>query len=213
MNILVVGSALFEVTGDGVIRLKIEPLDDKTVKVVLSKNDMEGYRLTYEEMDYNNPDTRRVILRLIEQIKKEVAIDLSQGKLFIEAFPYADGGCILYVNVLDVEKAGTPPGKHRTSFDTPLIFAFDNLDSLAALSGRLNRRYSHVILKNSLYYMEGSYYLMIYTYFKMDSQITHLLNEYGRFAGKGAVRSSFIQEHAKELLKADASQTIERTLS
>lgn len=195
--------------------MKIEPLDDKTVKVVLSKVDMDGFQLTYEEMDYKNPETKRVILKLIDEIRNQVDIDLSQGKLFIEAFPYADGGCILYVNVLDLTRAADPrsPRKHRTSFDTPLIFVFDDLSSLAALSVRLNARYSHVILRNSLYLLDQKYYLMIYTYFKMDNEITHLLNEYGRFYGKGAVRSSIIKEHAKELLKSEATETLEKYLN
>lgn len=195
--------------------MKIEPLDDKTVKVVLSKVDMDGFQLTYEEMDYQNPETKRVILHLIDEIRDQVDIDLSEGKLFIEAFPYADGGCILYVNVLDTAR-GTDvrlPKKHRTSFDTPLIFVFEDLSSLSALAVRLNARYSHVILKDSLYLLDHKYYLMIYTYFKMDNEIIHLLGEYGRFYGKGAVRSSLIKEHAKELLKSDAAQTLEKYLT
>ncbi len=192
--------------------MKIEPLDDKTVKIVLSKGDMDCFQLTYEEMDYKNPDTKRVILKLIDEIKKEVDMDLTQGKLFIEAFPYADGGCILYVNVLDSTRPSSPK-KYRTSFDTPLIFSFDTLEALTALASSLNERYSHIILKSSLYFMEEKYYLMIYTYFKMDHQITHLLNEYGRYIGKGAIQSSLIQEHARELIHNDAAQIIERYLA
>ena len=189
--------------------MKIEPLDDKTVKVVLSRLDMESFQLTYEEMDYKSPETKRIILKLIDEIKKESDIDLTKGKLFIEAFPYADGGCILYVNVMEAPKKESAAKKYKTSFDTPLIYVFHDLDSLAALSERLNNRYGHVILKNSLYLYEGQYYLMIYTYFKLDSQISHLLNEYGVFFGKGSVASAFIREHAKELLRQDAIQTIE----
>lgn len=191
--------------------MKIEPLDDKTVKIVLSRLDMESFQLTYEEMDYKSPDTKRVLLKLIDEIKKEVDIDLTKGKLFIEAFPYVDGGCILYVNILSLAEQESPK-KYKTSFDTPLIYTFDDLDSLSAVAERLNSRYSHVILKNSLYLMEGKYYLSIYTYFKLDSQISHLLNEYGHFFGKGAVSSAFVKEHAKELLHQDAIQTIEKSL-
>lgn len=191
--------------------MKIEPLDDKTVKVVLSKIDMDSFKLTYEEMDYKKPDTRRVILKLIDEIKKEVDIDLSQGKLFIEAFPYADGGCILYVNILEQAKSPSGAAK-KNSFDTPLIFVFDNLASLCAIASKLNKRYSHVILKNSLFLLEDRYYLLLYTYFKMDDQLTQILSEYGQFAGKGSVRSSLIKEHAKELIHSDALRVIEQYL-
>ena len=190
--------------------MKIEPLDEKTIKVVLSRRDMEGFQLTYEEMDCQNAGTKRVIRRLLDEIREQADLDLSRGRLYIEAFPYADGGCILYVNLLESAPAGR--AGRKTSFDTPLVFAFDSLDTLTALAARLERQYGHVILKNALYLMEGRYYLLIYTYFKMDAQLTHLLNEYGSFVGKGAVPSALIQEHARELIPSDAAQVLTRYL-
>lgn len=193
----------------GVTALKIELLDDKTVKIVLTKPDMEAFSLTYDDMDYQNANTKRVILKLIDEVKKQSALDLSSGKLFIEAFPYADGGCILYVNILE---AAASPIKRKTSFDTPLIFRFDRLDDLVSLSARLNDRYGHIILKNSLYLQEKQYILFLYTYFKMDRQILHLLNEYGSYLGKGAIAASLVREHSKELIKNDAIQTLQNCL-
>ena len=46
----------------------------------------------------------------------------------------------------------------------------------------------------------------------MDAQLTHLLNEYGSFVGKGAVPSALIQEHARELIPSDAAQVLTRYL-
>lgn len=185
--------------------MKIELLDDKTVKVLLSKVDMTAYNLSYEEMDYKNPQTKRVILKLIEEIKKEVKINLSTGKLFIEAFPYADGGCILYVNLLDAGKADALSQKKlKPGFDTPLIFVIDDLNYLGVLSNRLVTRYSHIILKSALYLWESNYYLLLYTYFKMDSEIIKLIGEYAKLYGKGNVQSAIVKEHAKELITNDA---------
>lgn len=187
------------------IYLKIELLDDKTVKVLLSKVDMTAYNLSYEEMDYKNPQTKRIILKLIEEIKKEVKINLSTGKLFIEAFPYADGGCILYVNLLDAGKADALSQKKlKPGFDTPLIFVIDDLNYLGVLSNRLVTRYSHIILKSALYLWESNYYLLLYTYFKMDSEIIKLIGEYAKLYGKGNVQSAIVKEHAKELITNDA---------
>ncbi len=189
--------------------MKIELLDDKTVKVVLSNTDMISLNLTYDEMDYKNPDTKRVILQLVDQIKKEVSLDLSTSKLFIEAFPYVDGGCILYVNLLDLNlKSKSTAKQYKISFDTPIIFCFSDIDSLGNLSKRLLERYSHIILKNSLYLYNGKYYLLLYTYFKMDDQLSRLLNEYGQYYGKGAIMSAVIQEHAKELISSDALEKL-----
>jgi len=189
--------------------LNIELLDDKTVKVVLSSSDMTSFNLTYDEMDYKMPETKRVILQLVEQIKREVSIDLSSGKLFIEAFPYADGGCILYVNLLEFNsKSKISTKRYKTSFDTPMVFEFNDLNALGDLSSIILLRYSHIILKNSLYLNEDKYYLLIYTYFKMDDQLFHLLNEYGQFYGRGAVISSVVQEHAREIIPSEALERL-----
>lgn len=196
------------------INLKIELLDDKTVKILLSKFDMTTFNLCYDEMDYKNPETKRVILKLIDEIKKEVKINLNTGKLFIEAFPYADGGCILYVNVLDSTKIQSQAQKKlKPGFDTPLIFMLEDVNSLGTLSNRLITRYSHIILKSSLYLWDNKYYLMLYTYFKMDSEIINLINEYGKLYGKGTIQSSIIKEHAKELITNDAIAMLDSCLS
>lgn len=191
--------------------MKIEPLDDKTVKILLSKEDMESFQITYEEMDYKKADTKRVLLSLIDAVKKESSIDLSKGRLYIEAFPYADGGCILYVNLLGPAGQTHPP-KHKTSFDTPLIYRFDGLPALCAAAKRLNGRYGHAILKNALFRLDGSYCLSLYTYFKLDDPISRLLGEYGQYFGKGAVASALLREHGQELLAQDAIQTIAERL-
>lgn len=188
--------------------MKIELLENKTVKVVLSNIDMMSYNLTYEEMDYKNPETKKVIMQLIEKIKKEISIDLSTGKLFIEAFPYIDGGCILYVNMIDSDYKKGQMKNFKSSFPTPIVYSFNDINALGNLSKRMISRYNHVILKNSLYYYENKYFLLIYTYFKMDSQLSALLKEYGQFYGKGAVVCSLVKEHAKEIIEENAIETL-----
>ena len=190
--------------------MKIELLDDKTVKVLLSKLDMSNFNITYDEMDYQKPDTKRVILHLIDKIKKEVKIDFSSGKLFIEAFPYADGGCILYVNIIDPSKKALE--KPKSGFSTPLLFSCDNVDILFQMANAIILKFDHVILKSSLYLMNDRYYISLYTYFKMDDDIIKRACEYGKFIGKGAVISAFVEEHAKKLIDDDAIKIIVDTL-
>ena len=166
---------------------------------------MDGYELTYEEMDYNCPNTRRVILKLLQEIKTEIKLDLSRGKLFIEAFPYAEGGCVLYINVIS-----EPEGRRRSKagLNTPLIFSFDTLDTLGVACANLECSYSHLILKSALYRQEGRYLLLLYSFFKMDDKLTAIVREFGRYQGKGELRAAAIAEHADCLLEQKAIETI-----
>lgn len=185
--------------------MKIELLDDKTVKVLLSKIDMLDLNLSYDDMDYKDPQTKRVLLRLVEEIKREIHINLNTGKLFIEAFPYVDGGCILYVNILEASGIDySAEKKYKACFDTPLVFMFGDINSLGKLSNRLINGYGHIILKSSLFLFEKKYYLLLYTYFKMDCQLTRLVSEYGKLLGRGVVASAIVHEHSTELIKDDA---------
>lgn len=188
--------------------MKIEMLENQTVKIVLSSSDMAGFNLTYDEMDYQSPATKRVIHGLIEKVKKELPIDLTNGRLFIEAFPYVDGGCILYVNIIDTAQKKAQAKSTKAGFSTPIIYRFSNLNDLSALAYRINQMYNHVILKSSLYLHEQKYYLLLYTYFKMDNHLSALLNEFGVLHGKGAVIASIIKEHSKEIISSNAIEIL-----
>lgn len=79
--------------------MKIEIVDEKTIKVSLSKADMDSLNVCYDELDYKNPLTKKMIVSVLDIIKSRCDLNLSEEKLFIEAFPYIDGGCILYIRI------------------------------------------------------------------------------------------------------------------
>lgn len=179
--------------------MKIELLDDKTVKVLLSGLDMKDMHLTYDEMDYKSPETRRILLQLLHKVKQQVEIDLTTGKLFIEAFPYADGGCMLFVNLLEP----ATQKKRCMGFDTPIICELETTQTLGMLCAGL-MRYNHIILKSTLYLMNEKYYLVLYTYCKMDAELTKAIREYAVVYGKGAVSLAIVAEHGKPLMDENA---------
>lgn len=193
--------------------MKIELLDDKTVKVLLSKLDMYNLNLTYDEMDYKSPGTKKVLMQLLDEVKKQIKVDMTKGKLFIEAFPYADGGCILYVNLLDGTELSSPSmKKKKTGFDTPIICCLEGINDLSALAIRLASDFSHMILKSTLYLMNKKYYLVLYTYCKMDSKISAIISEYGKLFGKGAVTAAIIFEHGELIIAENAINLLKKAL-
>ncbi len=191
--------------------LKIEIIDEKTIKILLSVQDMQEFHLTYEQMDYNDTVTRKAILSIVQKIRQDTPVDLEMSKLFIEAFPDKSGGCILYVNLIEPRQLQSlKSGKQ--SFDTPLIFLLENIDLVAGVSSRLLQEYSHLIIHSSLYWLEKKYCLLLYTYCRMEKKIIYILSEYGSYLGKGAILSAFVQEHGKEILTDNAIETITQYL-
>lgn len=202
--------------------MKMDKIDDHTVKVVLSCNDMFELSINYDDMDYENPVTKKAILKIIERINAKFNLCLISRKLFIEAYPYADGGCILFVNMIEsaakdgILQATTAPVKNAKTQESnaPSIYALSDLNVLGKLSRKLNSAFTHEILDSALCYcaVKKEYYLLVSTRSKASVKLDHLLCEYGRFCGKGAVSQAIFLEHTKVLMKEDAAQILARCL-
>lgn len=188
--------------------MKIEILDRQTVKIVLSEMDMEELAITYEEMDYSRPETRKLIMRLLNRVRDKTNMDFTGGKLFIEAFPSQEGGCILYLNLIE-----KPASKTATQgFSAPLIFQIGSLEELHKVCEKLFTRYHHLILKSSLYQSEQGYTLMLYSYYKLDEKLIAIVKEHGDLLGKGNIQKCLVEEHQRLLVKDKAIETIAKCL-
>lgn len=78
--------------------MNIEVLAGNTVKITLDRNDMTDYDVKYENLSKKSPDTKRLLIELLSAVRLEKNLDLGTGRLFIEAFPRNDGGCMLYIS-------------------------------------------------------------------------------------------------------------------
>ena len=76
--------------------MKIDIATEKSILVELSKEDMSFYDITYEELDYSNIPTRKIIFEIIEQIKEETGktFDFTDN-LQIDVMPDSIGGCLI----------------------------------------------------------------------------------------------------------------------
>ena len=93
-------------------------------------------------------------------------------------------------------------------FNSPLIFRFIDLKSLLGACERLFGQYSHLIRKSSLYLLDQEYFLTLYSYLRTDDKLIKLLSEYGKYFGKGEVKLSFIEEHARCIIEDAAVETL-----
>lgn len=193
--------------------MKIQKLDEKTVRVLLSAADLQQFQITYEQMNYSDEKTKQAILMIVRQIKSQTGLPVESVRLFIEAFPDEKNGCILYVNLIESSDEKKMFRCERTSFDTPIGLEFDNIDILTDACTSLLHEFGHLITKSALYLYEGKYRLLLYTYCKMEKKIISLLEEYGTYLGKGSVLCAFIQEHSNAIASEHAVETIVTYLS
>jgi hypothetical protein len=64
--------------------------------------------IKYESLSGKNPDTKRLLSHVLRTVKldKSAGVDFSGERLFVEAFPRPDGGCMLYISCLAEENKG-----------------------------------------------------------------------------------------------------------
>jgi negative regulator of genetic competence, sporulation and motility len=89
--------------------MQIDVLSQNTLKLTLSRLDMFDMDIKYESLSGKNPDTKRLLSHVLRTVKldKSAGVDFSGERLFVEAFPRPDGGCMLYISSLEerVDKA------------------------------------------------------------------------------------------------------------
>lgn len=163
---------------------------------------MEEYAVSYEELDRRNPETRQLLMELIDLIEEEKSLDLCEEKLFVEAFPQNDGGCLLYISIIDSSL------KHKNNLYNEIICTVSDSESLIALCRQLFRFCCHLFRKSELYSECDGFRLILHTFSKSDKKIRMILSEYGTILGTSHILSEMIREHGKLILEDNAVERL-----
>ncbi|MDR1753964.1 MAG: adaptor protein MecA [Eubacterium sp.] len=99
--------------------MQIDILSQNTLKLTLTKLDMFDLDIKYESLSGKNPETKRLLSHVLKSIQfdKRVGFDFSGERLFVEAFPRPDGGCMLYISSLENESFARRQKKYNTERD------------------------------------------------------------------------------------------------
>ena len=79
--------------------MDIHPIEPGKLKITLTGYDMEQLKLTYEQLDYDDPRTRGVLWELVKTSGNQEQFSRC-GRLLIEVFPAPHSGCMIYFTAL-----------------------------------------------------------------------------------------------------------------
>ncbi|MDK2802815.1 MAG: adaptor protein MecA [Oscillospiraceae bacterium] len=219
--------------------MNIEIIDDTMIKLVLSKQDLINFDITYNDMDYKNEKTRYAIDLIIDKIYFEKNIDLKDKKLIIEAFPTITKGCIFYIKIIDkfLESIKKNEEKYPVEEIEPInieslrdilnlnikeintkiniyniSIRLEDIESLISISKIINTYYIKLILKNSIYKVDNIYYLLLETKTKVEKNFINHLFEYSNDIEKDSLKYKIIKEHGIEIINKNAIETISQKL-
>lgn len=194
--------------------MKIEIIDQATIKVELTVKEVNAHQLSSGKMDNNDTATRRFLMDVLEQVEWETDLDLTTNKRWsVEIWESDEGEMILYLNCTQgnfQSAAKKAPKKTKAKpirsceSDVLYIFSFSTLDALCKACFRLQNQFSHISIESKLYYTQDKYQLIILSNRSPEKQLLQMLQEYGQLCGKSNIAMAWIQEHGKELIAQGA---------
>jgi len=190
----------------GGVAMEFSLVSPDKLKVALSREDLAGLNITCAPLDYSDGHTREVLLGLLDRGRIEAGFAPRRAKLYIEAYPNDDGGCVVYYTRL-VAGEVFPAGKFIPG-PVPAVYLFRDMEVLIAACAKLLPRYGHRIYKSSLYELGGSYRLIIWPLDYNDNLSRFFLSEYGSLVGEGSLLVAFAEEHGVLLRGGDAIEAL-----
>ncbi len=172
-------------------------ISERKLKVMLSDEDMERYRLDRENLDYDTTETRSAFWQILDEAKHKTGFDAGGGKLFVQIYPSRGGGCEMYVTLAEGEEKPHPRRKPLVrGYES--IYRFETLELLLEVCRKL--RELGYRDESSAFAADGAYYLMIRE--KLESSIMSpkalgefsFIEEYG-VRLSGGVRLAYLREH------------------
>ncbi len=194
----------------GLKLMKIELCSEDRLKITLKYEDLRALSLSFDDLDYAEMETRRVIWELLDEASRQTGFDSSGGRLLIEALPLLDGGCILYFTVLPRDLTALQGvGKLQCKrLCGPYVYEFPSAEELLCVCTRLWHEQRESVPKSTAYRFGRGYRLVVYTKEGKVSILEPLLKEYGEFAGEGAPAAAYAAEHGQVLAEEDAIMKI-----
>ena len=188
--------------------MKIEAPEKNKIVVRLTADDMTKLHITYEEMDYANIETRRVIWTLLDEARRELGRDIDpSGRMLIEALPASEGGCVLQFTVLEQENKPQPL-RHLTmkKSRTPLVYEFSSAQMLLDAAESVKRL--GVLPKDSELYRQEHSYRLIVSATEGSELLNIALSEFGSPCAQGELPAAFTREHWQSVCKSHALEQI-----
>lgn len=179
--------------------MKISQLSNDKVMISLCSDDMKSFELDYEYMGLSDPHSKKIISRLLSLACSTNSIKTDDKVILCEALKSGDG-CVLLVSFKD-KKIQRKKYRIKRIKDFP-CYKFNCVDDMLTAMKKL---YSEKIFfyNNSLYYKEGSYYL-VFDYPVVNSKAKKILSEFSHLFRGTKTFVARLHESAKMISSGNA---------
>lgn len=189
--------------------MKIEANGEEKITVTLSHEDMHRLDITYDEMDYSNIETRRVIWTVLDEAKRVLGKPINtDGRLLIQVSPADDGGCLMLFTQMPLLESKSKKRLIMKKDCEPILFEpFDKnafLDCIKILKSLKNS-----IKAVDLFKLFDNYFAVIYPKPAFSETIEFCLGEYGDSDTSNKKGIARLYEYGKKLyLKEEIAPSV-----
>ena len=175
--------------------MKIDSGSDGKITVALSNEDMNELDITYDELDYSNIETRRVIWTLLDKAGQTLGKSIStDSKLLIEVLPAKDGGCILHFTFLPAADSKAKKRLIMKKEMEPLLFtAFDDCDLIDCT--KIIADMKKTLASVECYKYKGKFRFILYPELTFSDSVAFILSEFGECSSATSKEISLIREY------------------
>lgn len=178
--------------------MKIQAPTENRITIELSARDMDALNITYEQMDYSNIETRRVVWTLLDRAGHELKRDIDpSGRMIIEAVPAGRGGCVLKFTLCSDGSRGVRQPPSIKKGENTAVYEFGSIDDVMDAARALGRSF-----ENSGLYESGGVYRLLLGESVSDAP-EHILSEFGAQINSFAA-ASHTREHWRCIAEGDA---------
>jgi negative regulator of genetic competence, sporulation and motility len=179
--------------------LNIQANGEEKISVTLTKTDMTDFHITYDELDYSNIETRRIIWTILDEAKKTLgkAVNID-NRLLIQVSPAEDGGCFFEFTQLP-EVADTKKRRliMKKEAEPVLFCAFDENAFLDCFD--FIKTEDKSIKEYSLHLYDGEYFALIHPKISETEKLLFSLCEFGEAAVSPKEQIAEILEFGRKL--------------
>ncbi len=177
--------------------MKIDAIDEKSILVELSKEDLLKNKITYEQLDYSNEETRKLVRLVLEKVRLETGRMVNDiGSLEVDVMPDSFGGCLMIFK----EKETSQCKKEETE----AVFITEEINDIIDLARRLKKEKA-MIEKTELYRFEKT--LVLFIGEVSDAQYA-AVSEYLEPLIINEMKAQSIKEACECLIKSCALKTL-----
>ena len=161
--------------------MKIEADGEEKIAVTLTEHDMQDFDITYDEMDYSNIETRRVIWTILDEAKRVLGKPINiDNRLLIQVSPGEDGGCIMHFSQLNDSHTHQKKKLIMKKDAEPVVFCAFDCDSFID-AVRLIKK-SHHEASPEFFTMGEDYYTILHPASGQTEKLLTQLCEFGEIS-------------------------------